>query len=157
MLGSPLFWKLKFCIINCGGWPQKLLGVPPQFWVVPPKMFGGPKINIFGKSKRYLEIPKFPEVPRVWNQYNSSMKLFSTTKPEKNMRLEIQLLDSGNLGELSGNLVHLSWVCTEVPKHHISESAVTFATEKQRIFTILMSDFTKTGCWPAKWVDHDDS
>ena len=123
----------------------------------PAKNVGGPKINIFGKSKRYLEIPKFPEVPRVWNQYNSSMKLFSTTKSEKNMRLEIQLLDSGNLGELSGNLAHLSWVCTEVPKHHISESTVTFATEKQRIFTILMSDFTKTGCWPAKWVDHDDS
>tara|TARA_B100001123_G_scaffold74215_1_gene83517 strand:+ start:109 stop:357 length:249 start_codon:yes stop_codon:yes gene_type:complete len=31
----------------------------------PAKFFEGPKINIFGKSKRYLEIPKFPEVPRV--------------------------------------------------------------------------------------------
>ena len=74
----------------------------------PAKFFEGPKINIFGKSKRYLENPKFPEVPRVWNQYNWSMKLFSTKKSEKNLRVVTQVLGSGNLGELSGNLTHSS-------------------------------------------------
>ena len=42
-------------------------------------------------------------------------------------------------------------------KYNISESKVTFATENQKLFGILMSNFTKSGCWWARWVDHGDS
>ena len=101
----------------------------------PAKKIGGPKIMIFRNSKRYLQILDFAGTKSRGTQYNSSMKLFSRTIPQKNPRIVYQLSDPGNLGELSGNLSYLSQVWFEVKYCHFFSPKWCFATRNNTIFS----------------------